>query len=418
MLARSAAALAAAFVVVAPAKAAEAPRYPALFEEVWSTVQTNFYDPTFNGRDWRAIGTKYRAPAGAAADDAAFRKVVGAMLDELGVSHLYLSPPAANAVKGGVGVGAEIEVIGGERVVVDVAPLSDAQRKGLRVGDRIAAPASLSGPLGQESALEIIGCDGARRSVRVRHEQATWPPRHPGFEWRMLGLRPGLKVGYIRIDRLDDGVAPLADQAMEELSDTHGIVIDVRRNSGGNLSGLRLASYFIGDSRPVVTLVARPYLDGPGHRATAADLAKLAPTRGAYTNAAIFAAIEQGRGAATYWSEDLGPKRYKGPVVVVTSGETGSAGEGFALMMREYAGAPLVGRTTAGYILSSDRFDLAGGWRLTVPVGGVWGPDGRDFGDKAVDPDIKVARTAADVCRADDADLNRALEVLEDRLKP
>lgn len=417
MLARSAAAaLAALALSSAPVRAAEAPGYPALFDEVWKTVDANFYDPLFNGHDWRAIGARYRDRAAGAKDDAAFGRVANQMLDELKVSHLYLSPPVANRATGGVGIGAMIEKVGGEDVVVEVVPLTDAQRQGLQVGDRILDPAAARGPLGAAAELRVRGCDGRERTVRVRHEAAGWPPQHPGFAWRAVGVRPGVTLGYLRIDRLDDGAASYVDQAMEELADTQGIVIDVRRNTGGNLSGLRLVSYFSGESKPAVALLARPYLAALGRPVTAKDIAALPPTRGAYTNAAIFASIEQGRGAAAYWSEDLGPKRYRGKVVVVVGEETGSAGEGFALLMQEMAKAPLVGRRTAGVLLSSDRFDLSGGWRLTVPVGGNWGPDGRDYKDQAAIPDITVPRTAADLCRADDPDLMKAREVLEQAL--
>ena len=405
-------ALAGLSILAAPARAADAPpSYEALFDQVWRTVDQRFYDPRFHGRDWAALGALYRTRLGEVRDDAGFARLAGGMLNELGVSHLYLSPPAASGAKG-VGIGALFETIGKDEVVVGVAPLSDAQRQGLRVGDRIANPLALRGPLGQPTTLQIVGCDGARRSMSVRHENAAWPLRHPGFEWRRITVRPGVKLGYLRIDRFDDGAAELADQAMDDLGDTQGLVIDVRSNTGGNLSGLRLASYFSGQSKPAVALLGRDYLAPLGRPATAADLAKLPPVRGAYTTGAVFAALTAGQGAAVFHSDDLGPKRYKGKVVVVTSTETASAGEGFAIMMRELAGATLIGRPTAGYLLSSDVVSLAGGWRLTVPVDGVWAPDGRDYADKAVAPDIALPRTAADVCRADDPDLARAVELV------
>lgn len=408
-----AAALAGLSLFAAPAHAADPPGYDVLLDEVWTTVDGNFYDPSFHGQDWRAIGERYRARLPAVTDDAGFARLANAMLGELKASHLFLNPPAANAVRGGVGIGAMVEKIDGQQVVVEVVPLTDAQRQGLRVGERIANPTAISGPLGSDAELQIVGCDGSHRTVRVRRERALWPPQHPGFEWRTVGISPTVKIGYIRIDRFDDGAAELADQAMEELKDTQGMVIDVRRNSGGNLSALRLASYFSGDSRPAVALLARPYLAALGRRVTAADIGALLPTRGAYTNPAIFAAITAGKGAALYYSEDMGERRYRGKAVVVTSGETGSAGEGFAVLMRELAGATLVGRPTAGYLLSSDVFPLSAGWRLTVPVDGLWAADGRDYGDKVVSPDITVPRTAADVCRADDPDLTRAAEVMQ-----
>lgn len=416
MLVRTMAAAAAAFTIAAAPAQAQPAAYPALFDEVWKTVETNFYDPSFNGRDWRAIGERYRAQLGPVKDDAAFARLANRMLGELQVSHLALAPPVANRARGGVGTGAMVERVGGEHVVVEVVPLTDAERQGIKPGERILNPAALSGPLGATAELEVGGCDGARRKVRVRHEAAAWPPAHPGLVWRTIGIRPGVTVGYLRIDRFDDGAAALADQAMEELAETQGLVIDVRRNTGGNLSALRLVSYFTGESRPAVALLSRPYLAALGRRVSGADIAALSPTRGAYTNAAVFRSLEQGKGAAAYHTEDLGPKRYRGKVVVVTGEETASAGEGFALMMRDLARAPIVGRRTAGALLSSDRFGLSGGWRLTVPVSGVWAADGRDYGDVATSPDILVPRTAADLCRPGDPDLARAREVLEQAL--
>ncbi|THD75353.1 MAG: hypothetical protein E7812_17545 [Phenylobacterium sp.] len=420
MMARRVAAAWAALILAAsaaaPASATET-SYAALFDQVWKAVDENFYDPGFHGADWRTIGDRYRARVGAVHDDAGFSRLANAMLDELHVSHLYLSRPPRDAVQGGVGIAARTELIDGRRVVVEVAPLSDAQRQGLRVGDRLAsAAAPLSAPLGAATTLAVTGCDGRRRSLTVRHEGAFWPPQHPAFEWRQIAVGPKLTLGYLRIGRFDDGAAALADQAMAELKVADGLVIDVRGNSGGNLSGLRLVSYVAGDSRPVVALLARPYLKALGRPVAKPDLDKLPPTHGAYTDAAVFAAVQAGQGAALYATEDLGPSRYRGKVVVVTDRETASAGEGFAKMMRQFGGATLVGRPTAGLLLSSDRFPLPDGWVLTVPVQGVWGADGRDYGDQATAPDVVVPRTAADLCRADDPDLAKAEEVLRGKL--
>lgn len=390
--------------------------YPALFDELWSDVDQNFYDPTFNGKDWKAIGARYRAQLSTVKTDRDFNRLANAMLGELHVSHLYLSQPEHDKAVGGVGLGATIETIGKDAVVIGVAPMTDAERKGLRVGDRILTPdASLRGPIGSMAEVKVLGCDGKARTLSIRREGASWPPTHPGFWWRRIDVRPGVKYGYIRIDRFDDGASDLADQAMAELKDTQGIVIDVRENSGGNISSLRLASYFEDGSKPVVALLARPYLAALGRPVTKADIDKVTVTRGAYTDAAIFQAVRDGRGAAVFATDDIGDKRYHGKVVVVMGEDTASAGEGFAATMKSLVHATEVGRPTMGYLLSSDRAGLAGGWTLTYPAQGVWTPDGADFKDTPTQPDVRVPRTAADVCRGDDPDLTKAMEVLDAR---
>src|SRR5688572_3817186 len=99
--------------------------YPALFDQVWKTVDEGFYDPTFGGRNWRAIGDRYRARLPSVRDDKAFRALADEMLGELKVSHLHLSPPSTSTASG-AGIGVETREMGGARIVVEVAPLSDA----------------------------------------------------------------------------------------------------------------------------------------------------------------------------------------------------------------------------------------------------------------------------------------------------
>ncbi|MCU0949113.1 MAG: S41 family peptidase, partial [Porphyrobacter sp.] len=66
-----------------------------LFDTITTTLDTRFFDPRFNGRDWQAIRARYRTEAVAAANEGAFVLAVRAMLRELGVSHLgfFHSPP-------------------------------------------------------------------------------------------------------------------------------------------------------------------------------------------------------------------------------------------------------------------------------------------------------------------------------------
>ena len=111
--------------------------------------------------------------------------------------------------------------------------------------------------------------------------------------------------------------------------------------------------------------------------------------------------------------EDLGAQRYAGPVAILIGPETGSAAEGFAWGAREQSEAVLVGRETAGALLSAERLELPGGWAVTLPVHGTWGPDGRDYGDKRVPPHVATLHTRETICRQDDVDLAAGVRVLE-----
>jgi carboxyl-terminal processing protease len=388
------------------------PSYPALFDATWNAVNDNFYDPAFHGVDWKQVGDKYRARLGGVTNDKQFDALASAMLAEIGTSHLYIVPPSASSASG-TGIGVRFHEIGGETIVTDVALLAEARQRGIHAGDRLLTPRdALSGTVGTSVNAKFEDCAGHARTVGVHRVGAFWPPPHPGFEWWTVKTAANRTIGYIRIDRFDDGAAELADRAMVELKDTSGIVIDVRANSGGNLSALRLVSYFVDGSRPAAALFARPYLKVLGHPVTGADVLAAAKTTGAYSDDSISAAVSAHQGAATFWTDDVGDKRYTKPVVVLIGEDTGSAAEGFAWGMKAAPHAKLVGRKTAGALLSATDFDLPGGWRVVVPVQGVWGADGTDYRDRAVPPDVAVRWTRADVCAGRDPDIAEALSLL------
>lgn len=219
----------------------------------------------------------------------------------------------------------------------------------------------------------------------------------------------------MRIDRFDDGAAELADRAMEELGRTQAIIIDVRSNSGGNISALRLASYFGPGAQPAAILLARPYLQALGRPVTIDDIRRVPRVSGARTTEAVFKALAQHGGGAAFWTDAV-ERRFTSPVFVLIGPDTGSAAEGFAWYMRERTHARLIGQRTAGALLSSDRFDIGGGWSVTIPVHGNWGPDGQDYADRAVSPHQEILTTRGDLCAGRDRVLDAALrQALEPR---
>ncbi|QYO64676.1 S41 family peptidase [Leptolyngbya sp. 7M] len=216
------------------------PPYPEIFNAVWLTVNERFYDPSFTGVDWKAVGERYRPQAELARSDSEFHAVIEKMLKELPVSHLQISMPRGT---GQFGTGVLTQQIEGRTVVTYVPEGSDAQAKGIRFGDILLEPNKELGALGSYSDLRLRGCDGKTRTLKVRRESHSQPER-PSIRWRTFSIDDGKRIGYIRAVRFDDDVAPLVDAAMSELKNTNGIIIDVRDNTGGNMSFVRLSSYF------------------------------------------------------------------------------------------------------------------------------------------------------------------------------
>jgi carboxyl-terminal processing protease len=382
------------------------PDYPAMIRALGKTVADNFYDPHMRGIDWARVTRNYARRAASIRDDAAFRLLATEMMATLKASHTDITPPATNAAQSRPPMVLE----GG--VIVEVAELSHARSQGLRPGFRVLNEAILAGPLGSLAEVRVLDCAGIERTVQVRREAALWPPPEPNFRWRQIRTAPGKTLGYIRIDAFDDDGAALADQAMDALKNTNGLVIDLRANQGGNASALRLASYFTGEEGPGLVLLGRQYVQRLGRSPTAAD-ARAAPRAfRTYTKAQVGEALGVNAGGVAIWTEDLGANRYEKPVVVLIGPETASAAEGFAWVMRLRTKAKLVGRRSQAALLSADRFEFAPGWRVRVPTAGVWAPDGQDYGDRAVDPDIAVPIDPAPLCEGRDPALEQALAII------
>lgn len=399
---RKAAVAAAALVLMGAAP----PDYPAMIRALAKTVADNFYDPHMRGVDWRRVTKDYERRAKTVRNDDGFKRLATEMLGTLKASHTDLTLPSSSAPQARPPL-----VLEGD-VIVKVAELSHARALGLRPGFRVLDKATLPGRLGTLTEMRVRDCTGVERTIAVRREAALWPPPEPSFRWRKIRTSPDKTLGYIQVDAFDDDGAALANQAMEALKGTSGLVIDLRSNQGGNASALRLASYFTGEPAPGLILLGRDYLQKLGRTPTPAD-ARAAPRADRiYTTQAVGEALKANGGAAALWTEDVGPKRYDGPVVVLIGPETASAAEGFAWIMKLRSKATLVGRRSQAALLSANRLEFGRGWRVRVPTAGVWAPDGQDYGDRAIEPHVLVPVDAAALCQGRDPELEQALSIV------
>ena len=111
-----------------------------IFDTVWQTINDEYYDPTFGGNNWQAIGDEYRQRLETVKDDGTFWvKLLNPMLFELGVSHLVALPPSlANELDrmtfatGSLGM--DVRQLDGFAVVTQVVEGSAADKAGLKPG--------------------------------------------------------------------------------------------------------------------------------------------------------------------------------------------------------------------------------------------------------------------------------------------
>ena len=234
------------------------------------------------------------------------------------------------------------------------------------------------------------------RSVQIEGPVPKSAPRRPVVEGRWL--EPG-RVAYIRVGSWNDPKA--RERAMEllhEFSSASALVVDVRGNGGG--------------STPVAFMSG--LMDRPWRWYAEATPMRLA----------VFANLaERGRdGYSDFrrpmmsWpaSVEEADSLFTGRLAILVDAGCHSACEDFAMPFKDNGRAVLVGEATAGSSGQPYYEDVAEGMRIAVGTKREFFPDGSRFEGVGIAPDIEVLPTAADLSAGRDAELERALAILQD----
>jgi carboxyl-terminal processing protease len=105
-------------------------------------------------------------------------------------------------------------------------------------------------------------------------------------------------------------------------------------------------------------------------------------------------------------------KKYSGPLAVLIGPATGSAAEVLAAALQDHHRAPLIGRSTAGQVLTARSWPLPGGGEVEVAFADVRRMNGQRIEGVGVMPDIPIMPANAEVRAGRDPALERALTEL------
>jgi tricorn protease len=368
-----------------------------MFNEAWRLQREHFWTEDMSGIDWDAIYAQYAPLVERVSSRSELSDLFWELQGELSTSHAYemggeyRSRPYYR--QGYLGVDwhydRETQRHRIERIVIgdpaDPKATSPLNGPGLNVhegdailainGQRVSPNRSpqelLVNQAGNEVQLTIEdGKTGETRVISVKASSDEMPARYR--EWvernrRYVHEQSDNKVGYIHIpDMGPNGFAEFHRSFLAEY-DYPALLVDVRFNGGGNVSGLLLE--------------------------------KLARKRIGYD--------------FPRWGQ---PSPYpqespRGPMVALTNEHAGSDGDIFSHSFKLMGLGPLIGKRTWGGVIGINwRHTLVDGTRTTQPEFAFWFKDvGWNVENYGTDPDIEVDIAPQDYAANRDPQLDRAI---------
>ncbi|WP_303865061.1 S41 family peptidase [Alkalibaculum bacchi] len=193
-------------------------------------------------------------------------------------------------------------------------------------------------------------------------------------------------IGYITITQFETNTAKEFKEHLDKLqsADIKGLILDVRDNPGGMMDTVvQIVDQLIGESVIVYTE------DKAGKKETMSSEEKS--------------------------KIDL-------PMVVLINEGSASASEIFAGALQDTGAATIVGATSFGKGIVQRMSDLNDGTGYKITVSEYFTPNGRNIHGKGIEPDVPVemsqkARYEADFDLKDDVQLNKAIEVMKEKMK-
>lgn len=287
------------------------------------------------------------------------------------------------------GIGAELGIK--DDILTIIAPLegSPAEIAGLRAGDKILKV--------DEKIVADLTIDEAVDLIRGPKETAVkLVILHTGEqETREISIvRDTIEIKSVELEFKDNGIVHLKITKFSENTDkefndvvstiisreTRGIILDLRNNPGGLLDkSVFVASRMIPKEKIVVT-------------------------------------EENSIGKKEDFFTLGGDKLSSIPTVVLINEGSASAAEILAGALRDNQGTTLIGKKSFGKGSVQQLIDLPGGSSVKITVAKWLTPNGNYIMETGIDPDIEVEMTLDDYEKDRDPQLEKALEIIKEKI--
>ena len=279
-----------------------------------------------------------------------------------------------------------------DEILTVVAPLDDspAKKAGLRSGDkilRINGKSSLD--LTIDEAVDMIrGKRGTQVNLTILHDgdddamEVNITRERITIDSVKLQFKDN-DIAYLKLIKFSEDINDQFDIAVNQIiaKKSKGIILDLRDNPGGLLDkSVEIASRMISKGQAVVLEE-----DSNGNK------------NSLYTSG--------------------GDKLSSIPTVVLINEGSASASEILAGALKDDRGVTLIGEKTFGKGCVQQLMDLPGGSSVKITIAKWLTPKGEYIMDQGISPDVEVKMTSEDYQNERDPQLDKALEVIKDKIK-
>ena len=385
-----------------------------MLELTKADIKKNYYDPTVHGMDLEAHFKAADEEIKSAATLSEILGIIAKAVTDIDNSHTFFIPPAMTHR---VDYGWYMQAIGDKSYVVAVKPGSDAERKGMKAGDRVLELDGITPTRNQIWKMKYNYRVMPREGMRVMLQSPEGQTREI-IAMAQIELDPRVNSTsrydyYIQSVRDFESEAPLykhryyhsqdvviwkmpdfsfdeatAKEIIGKVRSSKALILDLRGNPGGYVKTLEaFMGHFFDKDVKVADLKSRKEMKP-----------LLAKTAGKNT--------------------------FNGRLVVLVDSNSASAAEIFARLMQLEKRGTVIGDLTAGAVTQSKFYQHEGGANNAISYGAyitnadMLMPDGKSLEKVGVTPDEVLLPSAADLAAKRDPVLVRAAALVGIELSP
>ncbi len=373
-----------------------------VLDKVTYQLTKHAFVPGIDFSKWPNFVEENKGKIDAAKTEEEFQRAVNTALMNFGASHIVMTTPRqAESRRTGatVGIGVSSQNTPEGLLIVRVVKDAPAEKAGIQPGDLIVEVdgkpvegiRGIPGAEGTDVMLKVKKADGTVKDLKVtRRKFSTIRPE----ELTMVD-KDTAKLSVFTFDLSYD--AENVEALMKRAASSKNLILDLRDNGGGAVFNLQhLLGLFINSEQSIGTWISRPivneYKAAKDGKETDLEAIALWTSKGKVRPAR---------------NRNLTP--YKGTVMVLINGLSGSASEIAAAALQELNGAKVIGTKSAGAVLVSIIVPAAEGYMIQYPLSDYVTIRGRRLEGNGVIPDIEAKDLAIRLPNSKDASVEAAL---------